>query len=458
MGIETDSSYRFSRGTDPEAVIEVTNRAIALMQEFAGGEAAKDHVDLYPSPAKRAPIKLRRQYLVDRLGYDADMPEFNKWMKRLHCKVDGASKTESIVHAPSFRGDLENEIDLVEEFARLNGYDKIPETFPPLDRRPADHAMTYINEERVASTLAQFGYLEARNYNFVNPKWQTQLVDQTKFAALGVATGGDPVAVRNPLSEETSMMRQSLLPGLLTNLLHNINRGEIAGRMFEYGYVFGKKADEYHEPHRVALLAWGQRQDLWAKPQGQFYEAAIFDIKSALQFLARRLRGKLEFRGCDAKEAPNFIHPGQIATLFYEGKTIGFVGTLHPAFCEEHKIRVNTAVAEVDLTALVRGQPRSPKVHGISKYPAVERDLALILPLTMPIGEVLREIEKAGAPLLQSVQVFDIFRGGQIGEGQQSVAFRFVLQDMNANLSEQQLQTTTQNILAALAKKGIKTR
>jgi phenylalanyl-tRNA synthetase beta chain len=461
LGIETDSSYRYSRGTDPEAIVEVIDRAISLMQEIAGGEASKDHVDIYPNPIKRAPIKVRHSYLNDRLGYDADMKSFESWMKRLHCKTK-ASGDAVMVEAPSFRSDIEIEVDLVEEYARLNGYDKIPEAFPKLTQRPADHALTYLHEERLANILAQSGYLEARNYNFVNPKWQNSLVEHLKFSMLGVPTGGDPVPVRNPLSEETGVMRQSLLPGLLTNLLHNVNRGEHVGRMFECGYVFGKKSDEFHEPHRFALLAWGHRQDLWAKqvggPTAQFYEAVIFDVKSALQTLARRLRGKLEFRAVAAGDVPAFIHPGQVSSLFYEGKTIGFMGTLHPAFREEHKIRHDVAVAEVDLSALMRGQPRSPKASAISKYPAVERDVAVLMPTTLAIGELLREIEKAGAPLLQSVQVFDIFRGANVPQGQQSVAFRFVLQDANATLSEAQLQTTTQAILAALEKKGATTR
>lgn len=450
-GIETDSSQRFSRGTDPDIVLDVLNRAVGLIQEVAGGEVAKDHYDLYPKPHVRQPVRVRHATLETRLGYGVDLKDFVKWMKRLHCETK-VSGDAVVVAPPAFRVDLEIEMDLVEEYARLNGYDKIPETFPVLETRPTESAREFLNENRVADLWKSEGYLEARNYNFLSPKWQGELVDENQFKKLGLPSGERPVNIRNPLSEETSQMRRSLLPGLLTNLLYNYHRGEHFGRLFEVGYVFGVGSGEglvYRQSHRVAAVAWGQRRGLWDSGECP----VIYDLKSAVEGGVRRLRGQAQWRALDASLVPAFIHPGQVASLFYEGRVIGFIGALHPAFREEHKLRHEGAVVEIDMEALMRGQPRLPKLARISKFPSVERDLAVLLPVEQSVGDVWREIEKSGAPLLASVEVFDVFKGQGVPEGHQSVAFRMVFQDPEATLADDRVSQVTQQILQALTKK-----
>lgn len=446
-GIDTDSSQRFSRGTDPENVIEAMNRAAALIQEVAGGEVAKDHYDLYPYPVKRQPILVRKKILEERLGYAVNMNDFANWMKRLHCKTK-ASGDALTVEAPSFRFDIEIEMDLVEEYARLNGYDKIPEVFPPLQNRPGDSAEAFLNEHRAGDLFKLEGFLEAKNYNFVSPKWQSQFVNENIFSKLGLATGGHAVNIKNPLSEETSQMRQSLLPGLLTNLLYNYHHGSHCGRLFEMGYVFGK-GETYKESHRVAAVAWGQDQNLWQK---NVYPV-VYDLKSAISGVMSRLKGSVQWRKVDLNLVPQFIHPGQVASLFYEGKIIGFVGALHPAFREDNKIRHDAAVVELDFEALMRGQPRIGKLAKLSKFPAVERDLAVIMPTSLAVGDVVGEIQKSGMPLLHSVEVFDVFRGQGIEVGQQSVAFKMIFQDLESTLSEERISQALQLIQSSLEKK-----
>jgi phenylalanyl-tRNA synthetase beta chain len=453
-GLETDSAQRFSRGTDPDGVLAAMNRAAALIVEVAGGEVAKDFYDLYPKPHVPKTIAVRKATLEDRLGYKVDLADFAKWMSRLHCTTK-ANDSAVVVTAPAFRFDLEIEMDFVEEYARLNGYDKIPEAFPPLQTRPTDFAVSFLNEDKVAELLVGEGWSEARNYCFVSPKWQSGLFDEKILSGLGLATGGSPVNIRNPLSEETSQMRQSLLPGLLTNLLHNVHRGVGSGRLFEVGYVFGQQEAEYKEPHRVALVGWGQPAGLWEKSD----RPVVFDLKSALEGLVGRLQSALQWRKVEAAQLPSFAHPGQAATLFYEGRVIGFVASLHPAFREEHKLRQDAAVAEVDLAALMRGQPRLVKLTKLSKFPSVERDLAFVAPLELAAGDIAKEVQKAGAPLLQSVEVFDVFRGAGVPDGHRSLAFKMVFQDMNATLSEEQLTTALAQITQAVEKKhGIKRR
>jgi phenylalanyl-tRNA synthetase beta chain len=464
LGITTDSSHRFSRGTDPENVVEAMNRAVQLIQEVAGGEASKDHYDLYPSPQVREPILVRHKTLEERLGYPVDMADFASWMKRLQCKVSPASGKKSttakskaakdvggdcLIEAPTFRWDIEIEMDLVEEYARLNGYDKIPEIFPKVEAQPTDSVPAYYHELRLAQLLIAEGFLEARNYNFVSPKWQAGIVQPAVWTQLGLPTGGEAVMVKNPLSEETSQMRQSLLPGLLTNLVYNYSHGSAHGALFESGMIFGKKEDQYQESQRLAGVLWGQPLNLWDKTA----VPAVIDLKSRLESLVRRLRGQLQLRDLKPEQVPAILHPGQVAGLFYEGRMIGVVGALHPEFREEHKIRSDAAVFELDFDALMRGQPRSAKSQKISRLPAVDRDLALLMPTKIHVGDVVREIEKAGAPLLQSVLVFDVFKGTGIPEGQHSVTFRMVFQDMENTLSDERLAQAMAQILTGIQKK-----
>lgn len=466
-GFETDSSQRFSRGTDPDGVITAMDRAVRLIQLVAGGEAAKDHYDIYPSPLKRSPIAVRKSVLESRLGYKVNMSDFSNWMRRLHCSVvmDGSgdssvgssvgssgqiNASDNIVQVvpPAFRFDLDQEMDFIEEFARLNGYDNIPEHFSPLEYWPTDSSVRFVNENRVAELVKDEGYFEARNYNFLSAKWQSQLLTCEKLRQLGLDVGGEAVNIRNPLSDETGQMRQSLLPGLLTNLLYNYHRGLHVGRMFETGVVFAQS--QYQESDRLAITAWGQHEGLWEKSN----RAVVFDIKTCIENVIHKLGGRAQWREVPSNTSlPGFVHPGQVALLFYEGRNIGFMSGVHPAFREEQKIRHEVAVAEVDLEALMRGQPRKPKLSKISKYPSVERDLALLMPLNLAVGEVVKEIEKSGAPLLQSVDIFDVYTGGSVPEGQRSVAFRFMFQDLEATLSEDQLNQVTQSICLALDKK-----
>ena len=460
LAVDTDSAYRFARGVDINGVIEAMARASELLCELAGGESSADHVDVYPKPAPQPRIVVRQQKLSERLGYEVKMADFVRVVKRLHCTVkdepkagagDRVTGEQVNIVPPSFRVDLEIEMDLVEEYGRLNGYDKIPETFPVLRERPTDHAASYVGEERVRDQLVREGFFEARNYAFLSPKWQSEFVDSTGAAQV--------VRVRNPLSEETSAMRMSLLPGLVQNLIYNEHRGLHFGRLFEAGRVFVKedsptddKGDYlpvpgFHEPHRLALIAWGHCQGLWQKST----HPVVYDLKSALVELANSLGGRIEVR---SGSTPAFLHPGQSAQLFNAGRAIGFFGSLHPQIRDRYKIRSDTAVAELDLGALLhRVSKAGTKVKAISKFPSVERDFSLVVSDSVIAGDIVRETEKVAGALLQEVEVFDVFRGTGVAEGHQSVSIRVVLQDIESTLSEERLQAFAKSLLERLEQK-----
>lgn len=455
-GVETDSGYRFSRGTDPEVVILALMRAAELIQQVAGGEVAGDHHDFYPTPYKQKNIAVRKSYVEDRLGYAIDTKKFEEWMKRLGCDVK-TSGSDWTITPPAFRVDLNQEVDFVEEFARLNGFEHIPENFPSLSYEPAQHDARYTTEQRLRGILKGEGFAQAVNYGFISSKWQkTILGDVKRLSSLGVPATEQPIAIRNPLNEELDVMRVSLVPGLLKNAIDNIRYGQMSGRQFELGSVFFKEGEEYKEALRIGLVAFGQREEVWVKSQSR---PVVYDLKEAVENLLK----KLMIYGASVKKieknTPEFLHPGQCVSIFVEGRNIGYFGTLHPSLKEQFKLREDVAVGEIDVEKLMRGQPRLPKLKKISKLPSVERDLAFLLPKTMAAADVIQVLEKAGQPYVQSVEVFDVFEGKSVAEDSRSVAFRMIYQNDAQTFTEEDLtKLQNQSIEAVKQKLGVSVR
>lgn len=450
LGIDTDSAYRFSRGTNAEGVVDAMERAAYLMQEIAGGEVAADAIDQYPKKWKRKAIKVRRSTLEDRLAYPVKLKDFAEWMKRLHCKVRVNPKDCS-VETPPFRWDLEQEMDLVEEYARLEGYDKISENFPPLLESPTNHSDAYIQRRRIVDILTAEGFLQSMNHNFLSEAWQNSIYDFNMWKNAGLTLPDVTVKIMNPLSEETAVMRKSVLPSLLKNLVDNISFGTQSGQIFEVGSVFAKDNDAYAEQTRIGLVLWGESKDLWTKSTS----AAVYSLKSRMENLLTRLQSQgHQWRDYDAG-TKGVAHPGQTASLFYQGKNIGFVGSLHPAFKDKHKIRFDVAVAEFDLSLLMRGQPKQPKVSSISKYPSVERDFSLVVPKTIQAQDLLSLIKKSAGSDLVSVNIFDRFEGGNLQADQVSLGFRLKFQSKDKTLSDTEVQAASDQVLSSLKAKHL---
>lgn len=454
LGVETDSSYRFSRGTDPEGVVLAMNRACELIQKVAGGQVGSDYHDFYPHRHSHPVIAISHSYLEERLGYPADKKEFETWMKRLGCQTKESKKLGGWeVQAPPYRWDLEAAVDLVEEFARLNGYEHVPETFPPLQTSPAPHGAQYVQENHLNDLLVAEGYLQAINYGFYNSRGAAQFLGPTeRLKSVGLPTAVQGIAIKNPLSEDTDVMRTSLLPGLFKNFLHNYRHGLEAGRLFETGFVFGTSDQDYHESCRTALVAWGQPIDLWATTKTE--RPAVYDLKGSIEnLLAKLLITSYQWRKPKPEEVPSFIHPGQAAALFMEGRLIGVLGTLHPSLNLEHKLRHSVAVGEFSFADLMKGQPRLPKARSISKFPAVERDLAFLVPDSVPAEDILKEIRKQSGALLEEAWIFDVFQGGNLEKGHRSVAYKMVFRDSQGTLSEEALTQLQKKLVEGIQKR-----
>ncbi len=450
-GIETDSAYRFSRGVDPDGTVRAMDRAADLIVQIAGGTALGDHHDFYPNPVKKSAVEITVQTVTDRLGYTADETKFADYMRRLGCVVTGGAGKYSIL-PPTFRFDLEQDMDLVEEYARLNGYENIPETLPMLAESPAVHDKGFMMNMKLSQMMRGQGFSQAFNYAFVGGQAQKKFVGGVEsLKAAGFTVSDAEIKVLNPLNDEMDTMRSSISTGLFKNLANNFNQGNHFGRLYEIGQCFYKDGEAYKETSRLGLAAWGIQSQLWNQTAAH---PLVFEVKAAVEAMLRNLNiGSYTWSSPQDKgDVPAFMHRGQFAQLIVEGKKVGFIGTLHPVLLDEHKIRVPAAMAELDLDQLYKGQPRPSRFESLSKFPAVERDFAFVMAKSVRVGDVVREIRKQGGGILIQVDVFDVYEGDKMELGKKSVALRLTFQDKNATLQDSQVVEAGNKIVEALKK------
>jgi phenylalanyl-tRNA synthetase beta chain len=453
-GLNTDSGYRFARGVDPEGTMKALDRATELLLKVAGGEAYSNPHDVYPTPQKKEMVTLKVQTISDRLGYPADARKFEDFMQRLGCRLEKTSEGEYQILPPSYRFDLEQDMDLVEEYARLNGYDQIPETIPVLKASPSQHDLNYLLQRKTSEVLRGQGYSQAGHLALVGTKAQLQFLKNIKnLEGAGLRTSEMPVRVLNPLNEEQDSLRQGLSFGLFRNMTQNFHQGNEYGRLFEIGKSFLYEGPEkYQEVWRLGLSAWGQLQGLWQKEN---HHQVVFELKAAIETLLSQFHiSSFQWQTISNKgEVPDFLHRGQAAFLMVEGKRIGFIGTVHPVLLEDEKIRVPAALAELDLEALFKNQPRVQKIESLSRFPSVQRDLALVMPKALKVGEVSREIQKEAGAYLTKLEIFDVYEGDKLEIGQKSVAFRLTYQDKKDTLRDQVVNESIEKVLSHLKSK-----
>ncbi|MGZ3773404.1 MAG: phenylalanine--tRNA ligase subunit beta [Pseudobdellovibrionaceae bacterium] len=457
-GIDTDSAYRFSRGVDPDGALRGLDRATALILEVAGGEAFGDNHDFYPHPVKKAAVTISVQTVSERLGYEAEESKFIDFMKRLGCQTEKVGSEYKIL-PPTFRFDLEQDMDLVEEYARLNGYEHIPESLPVLKNEPSHHDKVFMLNLETSKLMRAEGFQQAFNFAFVGSKAEKSFLGSLEPLKLaGLTSSENEIRIMNPLNEEMDVMRSTLSFGLFKNLNTNFHYGNMQGRLFEIGSTFSVKEDgSYAEGNRLGMALWGRSQNLWNKSLDY---PIVYELKGAVEVLLKALNisaytwvtphdGK---GNINVREIPAFMHHGQFAQLLVEGKKVGFIGTLHPILLDDNKIRVPAALAELDLDQLYKGQPRPYRIQSVSKYQVVERDFAFVMPKMLKVGDVVKDIRKAGGAMLLNVDVFDLYEGDKMEAGKKSVAIRLWLQDKDGTLQEAQIAEVTKKILDSLKK------
>jgi len=425
FGIETESGYRFARGVNPDACMLALNRACELIQTLASGEVFSEPHDFYPAPIQREKIQIQIETVSQRLGYRVDKNDFSSWMKRIGCKVEDLGSNGFEVTPPLFRWDVNIEMDLIEEYSRLNGYDRIPEKFPVVSSEPTHDHIEQRGLNFVHDLMVRLGYRQVVNYNFVSSKKQADFLSQSS----------DQVMIKNPISDDLDAMRLSLSYGLFQNLIHNYRYGNEQGSLFETGKVFKPSKTEYRENLRLGVITWGVISDLWQKPSDL---TVLFGLKGDLQEFFDVLQA-LEVKFQDLSSPLQFLHPGQSQGIYVDQTLIGFVGALHPSLLENEKIRAPVAIAELDLEKIKLLKTEIKKVVAPPRVPAVERDLAFVLSENMTAAQVQEVMQEAAGSLLKRVWVYDSYSGSPLKEGERSLTFRMLLQDPKETLTDEVL-------------------
>ena len=432
-GLQTDSSYRFERGVDAQLQRRAAERATRLLIEMAGGEpgpiieaVSPEHLPVQPA------IRLRPERIRKLLGMDVSAVEVEHILRRLGMVVAVEAAGWRVI-PPSSRFDITMEADLIEEIARIHGYERVPSNRPltRLAMSPRPEAQAPL--ERFTETLVQRGFQEAITYSFIDPAFQ-KVLDPER----------EPLALANPISADLAVMRTSLWPGLLKALTHNQKRQQSRMRLFEHGLNFVPTADGLRqEPYLggVAVgLALPEQWGLAKRPLD------FFDLKADVEALLA-LTGEPEAFTWVAAPHPA-LHPGQSARIERAGTVVGWLGALHPRVTQILDIEGDAFIFELRLADLQAA--RTPVFRDLSRFPASRRDIAIVVDETVAAQAVYDCIHQRGGELLRNVYLFDVYRGKGVPEGRKSLALGLILQDFSRNLTDHIVEETVSGILAGL--------
>ncbi|MBO0724756.1 MAG: phenylalanine--tRNA ligase subunit beta [Blastocatellia bacterium] len=414
LGLSTEASYRFERGTDPEIVAKASDRAAALIAEIAGGEVLGGLVDVYPVKASRDWIEFRHARYTALTGLRIELGEAERVLRSLGGVVEADVENDRLrAMAPSWRIDISIEEDLIEEVARIAGYDKLKNTLPG-----SAGAGAYLPGEdarRAARlTLTALGYNEAVNFSFVNGETDEMLSEAGADARL---------ALLNPIDETQAHMRTTLLGGLLDSLERNFNQGARNARLFEIGKCFRAGSVERPlETERLGLVATGARnEDDWTSANGGGGGSIDFyDVKGVVESVAEAIGlPALEF---EPDGASGFLHPGRGAEARLGDEVIGVVGQLHPRIAARYKFKQPVFVADLNLKMMLLAERTKVRYHPLPKFPTVVRDLALLINTSVQFAGVERAIKELKIPELIGVKLFDLYAGKELPPGKHSIA------------------------------------
>ncbi len=455
-GLHTDASHRFERGADFESCILSCDLVAQMILASGGGELTGDVVDVVSRKLDQAPVLLSLSEVRRILGGSLDSGQIFRLLKRLGFTLipEGQDDEQFRVHIPSWRLDVEREIDVIEEIARLHGYDKFENTLPAYSGAVVDlpHAAM---DTAVRDHALALGYNEALSLTFISH------ADAEKFSsvAAGFSAAAKVLELENPLSEEASVMRTSLAPGMLDMLAWNLNRGEAEARLFEMGSVYEIAGGERVEPRRCCLgaTATAVRASLPA--------AGALDVSKGEHAAAaetfRGFKGDVEnllaIFGGDAtydRETADYFHPGRSARARMNGIIVAQFGQVHPDVATFRKLRQDVFLAELDLEALYRKGQRTVKFTAIGKYPAVDRDFSFIFANGISFEQMRHAVSGVGVAELRDFQPVEIFRGGSIAAGKYSVLLRSKFQSAERTLRDDEVALWSGKIVAALVQLG----
>jgi phenylalanyl-tRNA synthetase beta chain len=435
LGLRTDASHRFERGADPEAVLQALDRAAQIIARIAGGTITGEPLDMFPRPMPRRVIVFRPSRARDLLGTDLEDAWMRGSLERLGFAVAPGRDGAWSVTVPSFRRDVEREPDLIEEVARQRGYDAIPERLPLLPVEGEGRTALDATFEAARRAMRAAGLSEAINY---------VMVDKEE-AALFAPGAPPPVALTNPLQADAAYLRTSLLPGLLHNLAHNLNHGLEAVRLFEIGTTFRKSAPVPDERPRLAFVLTGRGLPAhWSLPRR---EVDLFDAKGAIEILGELL--EIPLLGFSSDRI-SFLEDGRSLRAESQGRELGIVGEIRASVLERFGIGRPAFGGEIDLSALVGGRVEARRYRPLPRYPAVRRDLAIVIGPGTTFEAIEKTIRGRSVLPVAEVQAFDLYRGPGVPPGSMSLAVQVVFQHPERTLQAQEVQGCLDGIVAAL--------
>ncbi len=430
LGLKTESSYRFERGVDPEGALRALDRAAELMLEVGGGSVATGSIDAYPKSIKGSEIILRVDWTNQFLGLRLSLDEMKEILEQIEMRVEALDSNRLHVIVPSFRGDITREVDLGEELARLSGYDGIPVTNPVAAIEAAAFDPHQRTREETKSLLVGAGFFEVINYAFIS----CESIRRLRYSE------GDPllapIRLKNPLSDEQAVMRTSLVPGLLNNARYNFDHRSENFRIFELSKVFlpRKQDAQADEIHHLAGVMAGKRVP-WTMYCDE--DVDYTDLKGIVEALCSLLRiDDVRFR---AETLPPWLDPGVSASVFAKGERVGELGRVHSEVLESYDLKRPAFAFRLDFDRLFALRGPAPLYRGLPKFPPVPRDIALIADEKLPVEEPLEFIRTLNEPLMESVEIFDIFRSEQLGAGKKSVGYRLTYRAPDRSLTDEEV-------------------
>lgn len=442
LGMRTEASKRFEKGIDLEGVLTALNRAAQLIHQLGAGEITAGIVDLYVRPEAARTIRLRTVRVNKVLGTKLSREEIQKILTRLDFPSELCSQDSILVTVPSYRVDILEEIDLIEEVARIYGYDKIPVTYPVGVLVQNNIDLPSIRDQMI-NAAAGFGLDEVVSYSFIGESAYDKLRIPLESPLRNV------LKIQNPLRDDQGVMRTTLLPGLMDTVMYNYHRKLVNLGLFEVGSVFiPRKPDQIPEERlHLGISACGETETGW---QEKGKERDFYYVKGIIEGIFEKLGMKnLVFQRC--VDFP-VLHPGRSARILYEKEELGFIGELHPDVLENYDIPLRVVVCEVDLEKAIPFSSRQRLFQPIPRFPGIKRDLALVVPAAIPAEQVQESILKAGGDMLKECQLFDVYYGDQVPEGYRSLAYSLLYQSPDRTLTDEEVAEVHNGIISALSK------
>ena len=438
IGLRTDASGKFEKGLDPNNAKAAIDRACQLMEELGAGEVVGGCVDICNEVREPSRVKFEPEKINKLLGTSLTKEEMIDYLGRVELAYD--EKTDEIV-APTFRQDIHCNADVAEEVARFYGYDKIPMTLPTGEATTGKLPFK-LRIQEVARDIAEYcGFSEGMSYSFESPK---------VFDKLCIPEDSDlrkVITISNPLGEDYSIMRTSTLNGMLASLSTNYNRRNKDVRLYELGNIYLPKSLPVTElPDERTMFTLGM-----------YGKGDFFDMKGVCEEFFEKIGMKKKVT-YDPNSGKPFLHPGRQANMIYEGKVVGYLGEVHPAVADNYSIGEKAYIAVIDILDVLEFAGFNHKYTGIAKYPAVTRDLSLVVPHAVLAGQIEEIFDQRGGNILESYQLFDIYEGAQIEKGFKSMAYSLVFRAHDKTLGENEISAAMKKIMNGLNGLGIELR